>query len=217
MTKSDLKLYRHYKNKPYKCLGLVRHSETLEELVLYESLYENELGPLWVRPKEMFFESIEVNGRSQPRFQKVEFKVDSLVGLNDEIKPKLLGLLNLVFEDFKPDSLDQKLNDKEGVILTYAFESDHLAGFKLGYRLNPTTFYSWLGAVHPDHRGIGLGKKLMLEQHRYCHSQGYKIIETKTMNKWKSMLLLNIQCGFEIYATETNDRGELKILMRKSL
>lgn len=46
MKKSELKLYRHYKNKPYKYLGPVRHSETLENLVLYESLYENELGPL---------------------------------------------------------------------------------------------------------------------------------------------------------------------------
>ena len=46
--------YRHYKDKPYRALGLCRHSETLEELVLYEALYPNELGSLWVRPKEMF-------------------------------------------------------------------------------------------------------------------------------------------------------------------
>lgn len=174
-------------------------------------------GPLWVRPKEMFFESIEIEGGSKPRFQKVEFKLNSTQGLNSETQPKLLNLLNLAFENFKSDSLDQKLDARKDVILTSAFEGDHLAGFKLGYQLNPTTFYSWLGAVHPDYRGIGLGKELMLEQHRHCKSKGYKTIETKTMNKWKSMLLLNIQSGFEIYSTETNDRGDLKILMRKNL
>ena len=46
--------YRHYKDKPYRSLGICRHSETLEELVLYEALYPNDLGPLWVRPREMF-------------------------------------------------------------------------------------------------------------------------------------------------------------------
>jgi hypothetical protein len=46
--------YRHYKDKPYRALSVCRHSETLEELVLYEALYPNDLGPLWVRPKNMF-------------------------------------------------------------------------------------------------------------------------------------------------------------------
>lgn len=50
------KTYRHYKGKDYKVHGVVRHSETLEELVLYEPLYHNEEfpGELRVRPKEMF-------------------------------------------------------------------------------------------------------------------------------------------------------------------
>jgi hypothetical protein len=52
----------------YKVLGLVKHSETLEDLVLYEALYENPHGKLWVRPKEMFFEEVEREGRKFPRF-----------------------------------------------------------------------------------------------------------------------------------------------------
>jgi len=58
--------YRHYKGGEYEVLGVVRHSETGEPLVLYRALY-GERG-LWVRPHAMFFESIEVGGIRQPRF-----------------------------------------------------------------------------------------------------------------------------------------------------
>lgn len=62
-------IYEHYKGKRYRVHGLVRHSETLEELVLYETLYENDLGKMWVRPKGMFAESVDVGGKSMPRFR----------------------------------------------------------------------------------------------------------------------------------------------------
>ena len=61
--------YNHYKNKPYRVIDIVRHSETLEELVMYEALYENKLGALWVRPKAMFLENLEINGVMTPRFR----------------------------------------------------------------------------------------------------------------------------------------------------
>jgi hypothetical protein len=58
--------YRHYKGGEYDVLGCVRHSETLEPLVLYRALYG--AGGLWVRPQAMFFESVVVDGVAQPRF-----------------------------------------------------------------------------------------------------------------------------------------------------
>jgi len=61
-------IYRHYKGKMYRFLRVVRHSETLEELALYECLYENELGSVWVRPLEMFFEDVLVDGVPTARF-----------------------------------------------------------------------------------------------------------------------------------------------------
>ena len=64
--------YEHYKGKKYKVLGRVRHSETLEELVLYECLYENDLGKVWVRPLEMFFEEITIKGSTVPRFKRID-------------------------------------------------------------------------------------------------------------------------------------------------
>ena len=66
--------YRHYKGRLYEVLGTVRHSETLEEMVLYKALYEGEYGKdsLWVRPREMFFEKVIVGGREVMRFEYVE-------------------------------------------------------------------------------------------------------------------------------------------------
>jgi len=66
--------YRHSKGKKYEVIGTARHSETLEELVVYKALYESpEFGKdaLWVRPLKMFTETVTVNGISVPRFQKV--------------------------------------------------------------------------------------------------------------------------------------------------
>jgi hypothetical protein len=62
--------YRHYKGGHYELMGVVRHSETLEPLVLYRPL-----GPdrgWWVRPHAMFFEDVVVDGVRQPRFQRIE-------------------------------------------------------------------------------------------------------------------------------------------------
>ena len=58
--------YRHYKGGEYEVIGVARHSETLEPLVIYRPLY-NETG-LWARPHAMFFEEIEVGGRREPRY-----------------------------------------------------------------------------------------------------------------------------------------------------
>ncbi len=65
-------LYQHFKGKKYEVIGLARHSETLEELVVYRALYESpEYGrdALWVRPKAMFLEEIEQDGYRGPRFK----------------------------------------------------------------------------------------------------------------------------------------------------
>lgn len=60
-------IYLHYKNLKYKVLGVVIHSETLQELVLYKAMYGEKLT--WVRPLEMFFEKVKVNGKKVPRFK----------------------------------------------------------------------------------------------------------------------------------------------------
>lgn len=69
---NDLPLgtYRHYKGNKYEVIGVAKHSETLEEMVVYRALYgEREL---WVRPLKMFNEEVEVNGKKVPRFRFVQ-------------------------------------------------------------------------------------------------------------------------------------------------
>lgn len=61
-------IYRHYKGPTYRVLEIVKHSETLEELVMYECLYENPSGQFWVRPKGMFLGELEVDGKLVRRF-----------------------------------------------------------------------------------------------------------------------------------------------------
>lgn len=60
-------LYEHYKGKHYQVIGICRHSETLEDMVVYRALYGD--GSLWVRPKHMFEEEIVYEGLCRPRFQ----------------------------------------------------------------------------------------------------------------------------------------------------
>ena len=62
--------YRHYKGNDYEVIGVARHSETEEELVVYRKLYGD--GSLWVRPLAMFTEKVLVDGRQIPRFTWVE-------------------------------------------------------------------------------------------------------------------------------------------------
>lgn len=64
-------IYRHIKGNMYRVHFIAKHSETLEELVVYEALYNNPDGKYWVRPARMFEEVIERNGVKGPRFTRI--------------------------------------------------------------------------------------------------------------------------------------------------
>lgn len=59
--------YRHYKGNEYEVLGVGKHSETLEEMVVYKALYGS--GEIWVRPLSMWNDLIEINGKTVKRFE----------------------------------------------------------------------------------------------------------------------------------------------------
>lgn len=62
--------YRHFKGREYEVLEIARHSETLEEMVVYRALYGK--GEIWVRPAAMWNDIVEVNGMPRPRFMRID-------------------------------------------------------------------------------------------------------------------------------------------------
>jgi hypothetical protein len=71
MEKVKAGRYRHFKGPEYEVLGVARHSETLDEFVIYRQLIDHSRfgrQPLWIRPKKMFLETVERDGKKVPRF-----------------------------------------------------------------------------------------------------------------------------------------------------
>ena len=62
--------YRHFKGNEYEVIAIAKHSETLEEMVVYKALYGE--GGLWVRPAEMWNETVERDGKEVKRFEFIE-------------------------------------------------------------------------------------------------------------------------------------------------
>jgi hypothetical protein len=61
--------YKHFKGKEYEVIGVAKHSETLEDFVVYKALYgENDI---WIRPINMFLEEVEFNGQKVKRFEYI--------------------------------------------------------------------------------------------------------------------------------------------------
>jgi hypothetical protein len=67
----ELGLYKHYKGNIYEVIGLAKHSETLEELVVYKATYQKEGENLWVRPKAIFLDTLTLDNIKVKRFSKL--------------------------------------------------------------------------------------------------------------------------------------------------
>ena len=131
------------------------------------------------------------------------------------LRSSVAALYAQVFETDEARVQDKLVRDN--LVSVIASEHDRVVGFKIGYPQKKALFYSWLGGVHPAHRGRGIGKELMHRQHTYCRRAGFRTVRTKTTNRWRAMLLLNIRCGFHIIGTYVDERGEIKIMLEKKL
>lgn len=115
------------------------------------------------------------------------------------------------------ECLSEKIKKKPSLVTNLAIHNDRIVGYKIGYELDCETFYSWLGGVDPHFRKQGIATKLMEEQHAYARKLGYRKVQTKTMNRWRSMLLLNIKSGFDVIQTIIDENGIHKIVLEKEL
>ncbi|MED4017150.1 GNAT family N-acetyltransferase [Sutcliffiella cohnii] len=134
---------------------------------------------------------------------------------NEELMKGIQELHQKVFGT--SEDLLTKMKTKPTLLIHIAIEDEKIVGYKIGYTLSGDLFYSWLGGVDPSYRNKGIASMLMKIQHQYLKEKGYKTVQTKTMNKWRNMLLLNIKSGFDIMETYIDDKGQHKIVLEKSL
>jgi len=83
-----------------------------------------------------------------------------------------------------------------------------LIGFKLGYPISTSEFYSWLGGVIPAYRNSGVAQSLLDFQEDWVRKSGFISISVKSMNRFPSMLRLLIKNGYRIKSVESFDDSE---------
>ena len=132
-----------------------------------------------------------------------------------EIIDGILELHESIFKDSK--TLVGKIKSKQKVLINVALDQSTVVGYKIGYELDPHKYYSWYGAVHEKYRGKGIASRLLEQQHRFLVESGYEIVQTKTRNNWRGMLILNIKNGFDVLETFTDDEGIHRIVLEKKL
>ena len=170
-----------------------------------------------MRPKEMFFENIVTEGKTVPRFAQVPTTTEMFEKISPKEREIIKSLAVEIFGSFDEEGFDNKLKNKTRFQLLTAIVEGRPVGFKLGYQIDKEIFYSWLGGVLPEVRALGIAQLLMCTQHEWCKSHGFKKVQTKTKNKWRSMIILNLKNGFEIVGTYTDDKGEPKLVLEKTL
>ncbi|MCL2915110.1 GNAT family N-acetyltransferase [Shewanella corallii] len=139
---------------------------------------------------------------------------------SDEHLNTLTGLIEALPEFDSRHDLDALVSRLQGQphLALLSFVEGELAGFKLGYALDDTTFYSWLGGVLPEFRNLGLAKSMLVAQESWAKTKGYQSMEVKTMNCYAPMLTMLVSNGYQVTALAANDDIKLnKMTLRKSL
>ena len=147
-------------------------------------------------------------------------KINYSVTLGNENHAKLQDILELyakLFEDADLNFFKERYASHPKLISVLAYNNETLVGFKIGYPYNETTFYSWIGGVLPHYRQRGIANTLAQYQESAAKSQGFKTLRTKSMNRFKPMMILNLKREFNIINIYTNTKGQTKIVFEKSL
>ncbi|QST01917.1 GNAT family N-acetyltransferase [Pontibacillus sp. ALD_SL1] len=135
---------------------------------------------------------------------------------NERVITELNRLHAKIFND--DIDLTPKMESKRKLLTIIAInKNEEIVGYKMGYELDDETFYSWLGGVDPKFRNQGIASELLNRQHDYLMTRGYKTVQTKTLNKWKGMLILNLKNGFDVKSTYRDEKGMYKIILEKEL
>lgn len=115
-------------------------------------------------------------------------------------------------EHYPLAKLETRLKGRDSLVLL-ALDGETAVGYKVGYAETPTRFYSWLGAVLPEHRGKGLARQMLHYQEQWCREQDFEEITVWSENRYRGMLVFLLKEGYDIFAVS----GDGKILFRKML
>ena len=137
--------------------------------------------------------------------------------LSNNLFTELLHLYNQLFEDADLEFFKTRFTTQANICSVLAFKKTQLIGFKIGYPVENNTFYSWIGGVNSEFRNIGIGKQLATLQENYAIQKGFSVLKTKSMNRFKPMMILNLKNGFNITKVYTNTKGQTKIVFEKQL
>lgn len=151
--------------------------------------------------------------------EKSNITYQLITGIPDENTfQKLKDIYTSVFEDADATFFEHRFKTQTDFLSVLAFTEDNkLIGFKIGYRYNETIFYSWVGGVLPNYRQQGIARQLAKLQEQWAKQNGYTKIRTKSMNRFKPMLILNLKNGFNIVKVYTNDKQQTKIVFEKDI
>jgi GNAT superfamily N-acetyltransferase len=205
-----LRIFRHFKGGLYIVKDVVRHSESLDDHILYRPLGSDRW---WIRPKAMFEEN-EPGGKK--RFAPLTVATSIRESWNEEDLHEIAALSDGVLRPLSSADLRQRLDETSAVtIATARIDEGPLLGFKIGFALDTSTYYSWLGMVAPAWRGCGIARQLLESQHAWAKARGYQQIETRTLTSFPEMLALNLKMGFAW--TRLTDDLLPKIVLTKKL
>ena len=101
------------------------------------------------------------------------------------------------FQDYLSiDDIKTRIGDKN--LCLVHLQNDEITGFKIGYEKSNEEFYSWIGAVLPQYRRLGIAKELLSFQEEWACEQGYRSISVKSMNIYPAMLNMLLNNGYRI-------------------
>ena len=128
-------------------------------------------------------------------------EIKEFTELTDPVLDLLVELEEKIFEKPLPrEILARELKTRPNLCVLVGYLEGKICGYKIGfeYHSDHEYFYSWNGGVVEEFRRKGIARKLMNRQHEWAKDRGFEYVRTQTKNKYRSMLLLNIEDGFDI-------------------
>ncbi|QSX33805.1 GNAT family N-acetyltransferase [Shewanella avicenniae] len=148
-------------------------------------------------------------------------KITTVTELSGTHITQIIALMEQIPEYDPVDAvadIRQRLYDKRILLQLLEVEGE-LAGFNLGYALDEQRFFSWLGGIATDWRGLGLAEQLLAAQEQWLQANGYQSVKIQTRNQYRPVLNLLIRNRYQVVdlAPVADDVSQYRLSLQKSL